>query len=176
MKYRRLAAAWEKFLENSGEGAETKNSELPVKRLAGRIIRRRFRRLLAEGQALGPSSPAGEFHRLRIQGKKLRYTLEFFSALFSQDVLEPAIRQLKQLQDNLGTCNDLAVQAAVLRGYLARLKPGSQRNLEQAAAIGALLASLGAEQHRLREAFAGRFAEFSRPENIELYTRHCRKS
>lgn len=174
-RYRELTTAWQKFLDSGGEGEMTKNSGLPVPQLARRIIARRFRRLLRAGRAIHPSSPDEEYHRLRIQGKKLRYTLEFFSALLPAEELEPAIKELKRLQDNLGAFNDLSVQQRELQAYLAGLRAGSRRSLEQAAAIGGLLASLDQEQRQVRAEFAGRFAEFARPENTELYKKFCRR-
>jgi CHAD domain-containing protein len=174
-KYRDLLAAWQKFLAAGGGSEPSKNSGLPINQLARRIIARRFGRLLDAGKAIHPSSPDQEYHRLRIQGKKLRYTLEFFAALFPEEVLEPAIRQLKNLQDNLGAYNDLAVQQGELREYLRGLRSGSRRNMNQAAAIGGLVTSLGDEQGRLRDEFASRFTVFSRPENTELYRKYCRR-
>lgn len=174
-KYRELLAAWQKFLAAGGGSEATKKSGLPVNQLARRIIGRRFSRLLKAGRAIHPSSPDQEYHRLRIQGKKLRYTLEFFAALFPEEALEPAIRQLKHLQDYLGAYNDLAVQQGELREYLPGLRSGSRRNMKLAAAIGGLVTSLSDEQGRLREEFASRFAEFSRPEFTELYRKYCRR-
>ncbi|MHB8789232.1 MAG: CHAD domain-containing protein [Desulfobulbaceae bacterium] len=174
-KYRELEAAWQKVLADGGGDEATKNSELPVGRLAARIIDHRFRRMLKAGKEIQPTAPDQEYHRLRIQGKKLRYILEFFSSLFPEEALEPAVRQLKRLQDNLGAYNDLVVQQGELRAYLSGLRPGSRRNLQLAAAIGGLLISLRDEQDRVREEFANRFAEFSRPENTVLYRKYCRQ-
>lgn len=174
-KYRELLAAWQQFLAAGGGSEETKNSGLPVSQLARRIIARRFSKLLKAGRAIDSSSPDREYHRLRIQGKKLRYTLEFFAALFPAEALDLAIRQLKHLQDNLGAYNDLAVQQGELREYLRGLRAGSRRNMKLSAAIGGLVTSLRDEQGRLREEFASRFAEFSRPENTELYRKYCRR-
>jgi len=174
-KYRELVAAWQKFLDAGGGAEETKNSGLPVTQLASRIIGRRFHGMRKAGKAINPSSPDQEYHRLRIQGKKLRYTLEFFSALFPEKTLEPAIRQLKQLQDYLGAYNDLAVQQGELREYLSGLRPGSRRNMKLSAAIGGLVTSLGTEQDRMGKEFASRFAEFCRPENTELFSKLSRQ-
>ena len=170
-RYRELITAWQEFLDRGEEGEGPKNSGVPVTWLVCRIIDRRLSRLLKSGRAIHPSSLDDEYHRLRIQGKKLRYILEFFSTLFPEEEMERAIKELKYLQDNLGTFNDLAVQQRELREYLAGLRSGSRRNLEQAAAIGGLLASLAQEQGRVRAEFAGRFAAFSRPESRALYRR-----
>ena len=56
-------------------------------------------------------------HRLRIAGKRLRYTLEFF-----QEVLAPQtadlIREVKKLQDHLGDLQDAVVASELLRDFL----------------------------------------------------------
>lgn len=56
-------------------------------------------------------------HRLRIAGKRLRYTLEFF-----EEVLAPQtgdlIRQMKGLQDHLGDLQDAVVASELMRDFL----------------------------------------------------------
>jgi len=56
-------------------------------------------------------------HRLRIAGKRLRYTLEFF-----EEVLAPQsgdlIEQVKRLQDHLGDLQDAVVASELLRDFL----------------------------------------------------------
>jgi len=56
-------------------------------------------------------------HRLRIAGKRFRYTLEFF-----EEVLAPQtgdlIRQVKKLQDHLGDLQDAVVASELLRDFL----------------------------------------------------------
>lgn len=48
-------------------------------------------------------------HRLRISLKKLRYATEFFAALYGKDETKAYLDSLRQLQDDLGHLNDLAV-------------------------------------------------------------------
>ena len=56
-------------------------------------------------------------HRLRIAGKRFRYTLEFF-----EEVLAPQtgdlIREVKKLQDHLGDLQDAVVASELLRDFL----------------------------------------------------------
>ena len=56
-------------------------------------------------------------HRLRIAGKRLRYTLEFF-----EEVLAPQagdlVKQVKRLQDHLGDLQDAVVASELLRDFL----------------------------------------------------------
>lgn len=172
-RYRKLIADWQEFLTEGGGGEPSKKSGMPVLELAGKIITRRFTEMVRAGEKITPASPEEKYHQLRIQGKKLRYILEFFSALFPEKEGETAIKALKRLQDNLGMFNDLTVQQNALREHLVSLSPGSRRNLRLAAAIGGLLTSLGDEQVRVREEFSAQFAEFSLPANAVLYRKYC---
>ena len=52
--------------------------------------------------AIDDASPAERLHDLRKTGKELRYLLEFFAALFPDEVVKPMVRTLKALQDTLG--------------------------------------------------------------------------
>ena len=90
-------------------------------------------------------------------------------SLFPAGEIKMAIKQLKRLQDNLGTFNDLTVQQDMLRKYLAGLRPGSRTNQELATAIGGLLTNLHHEQQRVRKGFASRFHHFACEENQLLY-------
>ena len=84
--------------------------------------------------------------------------------------MKRAIKQLKRLQDNLGTFNDLSVQQDMLRKYLGGLRPGARKSQELATAIGGLLTNLHHEQQRVRQGFYDRFQQFSCKENRQLYT------
>lgn len=59
----------------------------------------------ADGSSL-PATVADEtLHGLRLDGKRLRYALEFVSHLLAPEAT-PLLEQLKQLQDHLGAIND----------------------------------------------------------------------
>ncbi|MCL2790961.1 MAG: CHAD domain-containing protein [Desulfobulbus sp.] len=148
---------------------------LPIKELASRIILKRFKRVVRTGRLLDAATPDAEVHRLRIQCKKLRYAMEFFASLYPQQELQSLIRQLKKLQDILGSCNDLSVQQEMLRQNLSNLAAGSRRNLDQAAALGGLLQSLLQEQQHLRAHFAEVFAQFGDQETAALFHELFRK-
>jgi CHAD domain-containing protein len=170
---RTILRNWQDYLEQEDEaqsGAQRNSSDLPaIGSIADRIIRKRFERVLGDGQAVGPDSPDAKLHKLRIQGKKLRYGLEFFSSLYPKKEMKQLIRQLKILQNNLGLFNDLSVQQDMLNSYLAGLKPGSGRAKKMSAAIGGLLTNLHHEQQQVRAEFKAVFREFSAQENISLY-------
>ncbi len=167
-RYRQIVTTWDEYLR-SDDPTPSAQGDVPVIDLARRIIRRRFKRIMKDGRAIDDSSPDEHLHRLRIQGKKLRYSLEFFRSLFPEDEVGSVIRQLKRLQNNLGDFNDLSVQQEMLARYLRGLRPGSRRNMELAAAIGGLLTNLFHEQQRVRKRFARTFSRFGSRKNVALF-------
>jgi triphosphatase len=69
-------------------------------------------------------------HRLRIQAKKLRYAVEFFTSLFTSrrqiKRRRSLLQALEQLQDSLGELNDIAVDEQRLTAM--GIRPGSNPN------------------------------------------------
>ncbi len=168
-KYKTILLSWQEVLEKGGAFSLGVKGETPAMELSGRIILRKYREIIRAGGAIGPRSPDEDLHRLRIQCKKLRYVLEFFASLYPDREMRRVIKELKRLQDNLGTFNDLSVQQEMLRDFLGALRPGSRKNQKMAAALGGLLTNLFHEHHRVRQDFSARFLEFAGPENRVLY-------
>lgn len=117
---------------------------------AARLILKRYRRVCKVARALDETTPDEGIHRLRIHCKKLRYLMEFFSSLFPPAEIKGVIRSLKQLQDCLGTFNDLSVQQNFLATLLASAHGGGARAVPLAYAVGALTAMLASLQARER--------------------------
>ena len=168
-KIQAILAAWKRYLQKTADRRPAPKAALAIAELAGRIIMRRYKRVIKDGRALNAGTPAEAVHRLRIQGKKLRYAIEFFSSLFPEKEIQHVVRQLKGLQDILGSFNDLAVQQQVVQDSLASLAPQKPASLATAAALGALLQSLSTEQLALRTHFAETFAQFSGEENTAFF-------
>ena len=66
----------------------------------------------------GHDTPLVRFHRLRIAGKAMRYTFEFFEEVLGPDA-KPLIAATKEMQDHLGDLQDAVVTCNVLRNFLA---------------------------------------------------------
>ena len=77
---------------------------------AAGIIRRAHRRVMPRGGAITDASPGENLHDLRKRCKELRYALEFFASLHDPGAQRQAVRELKELQDVLGTFQDCQVQ------------------------------------------------------------------
>lgn len=160
---------WQEYLESEDDDYQGDNSRKPVSTLANKIISKRFQRILRDGKAIGPDSPDEELHKLRIQGKKMRYALEFFSSLYPQKEMKALIKHFKVLQNNLGDFNDLSVQQEMLKQYLATLRPGTVKSKKMSAAIGGLLTNLYHEHRRVRAQFEETFARFATRKHLKLY-------
>ncbi|PIE58403.1 MAG: hypothetical protein CSA33_03000 [Desulfobulbus propionicus] len=169
-----LLAAWEKELTSEdNESAEC--ADVPILDLAKKVIFSRYKRVLKDGRAITSECEDAKLHKLRIEGKKLRYALEFFRSLFPKEDMETAIKQLKKIQNNLGDFNDLFVQRQMLHRAMAMLKPGSRKNMEMAAALGGLMTALAQDQREVRTAFEETFRDFSHPDTVALYKRLFRE-
>jgi len=53
-------------------------------------------------------------HRLRIQIKKLRYSLEFFRPLYSERDIHTHLQRLAEVQERFGRFNDLATATRLI--------------------------------------------------------------
>jgi CHAD domain-containing protein len=136
------------FVETPEAGAATDSPGLVRDAAAGRIWRA-YERLRAHNE-LVPFADVPALHALRIESKRLRYTLEFFA-----EVLPPSagslIAELTAVQDHLGLLNDAHVSANLTREWLmshaAQLPPDTRR------AAGAYLTASERDMERLRRSF-----------------------
>jgi CHAD domain-containing protein len=168
--YREIIGDWQAYLDGDSD-KPSKHSEQPAYEYSRKIIYRRYDRIMKKGGAISASSPDEALHRLRIQCKKLRYSLEFFSSLYPPKAIARVIKQLKGLQNNLGSFNDLSVQQDMLQRYLATIKPGSKKNLRLGVSIGGLLTALHHEQKEVRKKFVTTFEGFSGAKNSQLFSK-----
>lgn len=108
-----------------------------------------------------------QLHELRLEFKRLRYTLEFFKEVLGPEV-KAVIDDLKKMQDHLGDLNDANVACDLLSDFLERwgvqqagLPIAERRNSEP---VVAYLAAKHAERHRLLLSFDEAWAHFHRSE------------
>ncbi|HEX6447741.1 MAG TPA: CHAD domain-containing protein [Streptosporangiales bacterium] len=121
--------------------------ELAAERIgrAGRAVRRRAR-------ALTPDSPSDALHDLRKRAKELRYLLETFAPPHGKSARK-AIKELKRVQDVLGSYQDAQVQLSAVREYAAGLD-------STPAAVDELAAALGHRQEQARTDLGPRLSAF----------------
>lgn len=126
-------------------------------------IQRAYRRVVKAGRAITTLSPPEALHELRILGKELRYTLELYGSLFDGPAVGAFVKELKQLQDNLGEFQDSEVHAGQLRTFAARLGGPGGPTVPAMFAVGLLAGAFNERQVAARQAFAARFSSFAHP-------------
>jgi CHAD domain-containing protein/adenylate cyclase class IV len=135
------------FLTSPGRGVREVPATEPqhVRDLAPPQIWAAYGRVFAYDGVVG-SADVATLHALRIEGKRLRYSLEFARDAPGPEVA-PLIEGITALQDHLGRLHDADVAAAAAREFVA----GHRRKLrpDQRAAIGAFVESRDAVLRRL---------------------------
>jgi CHAD domain-containing protein len=170
VSYQQLISIWQAFLSAPCPKRPTAPNALsPVKAIADQRIWKLFRRVLNEGRAIEADTPAETIHNLRKTCKKLRYLLEFFRTLYPADDISRPIKQLKKLQDYLGTFQDVHTHQVMLRQFSAAMRYDSAVPTETLLALGVLLAQLEIQQAVLRQAFPEHFEPFSSGGNRERF-------
>jgi CHAD domain-containing protein len=171
-RYRRLAEQWRAFLTEAPAGSLlARNAERPAREVASERIWEVYRRMVKRGCAIGSDTSAAALHDIRIRGKKLRYLLEFFRSLYSEEAIARLVAELKRLQDNLGDFNDYRVQRQSLERFAAEMAEEGSAPVRTQLAMGRLLALLEAGQAAERSRFAKRFHRFASPENRKTFAR-----
>lgn len=158
---RRLLAEWTAFLAEPAVAGEPPPDALrPVAQVVAARVRAVHRRILKRGRGVGRDSPPRALHRVRIQGKKLRYLIDCFRSLWERDAVDALLGDLKRLQDVLGEFNDLEVQREALARAAAELHAAGGAPLDTLLAVGAAIERLGRRSRKVRRRFAERFDRF----------------
>jgi CHAD domain-containing protein len=149
--YRDFVDDYLDFVETNGSGeAATRPGEPVLVRdtAAGRLWQA-YEHVRAHGAALEWADvPA--LHALRIEGKRLRYTLEFFREVLPPQA-EGLIERVTAMQDHLGLLNDADVAARLARDWLTARGPRLTEASRQA--VVQFLDSREAQVRRLRRSF-----------------------
>jgi len=167
--YRKFIAEWEAFLNRKKSFGKAANSETPALEIASKFIRGRLKKILLSGKAISSTTPDCELHALRIECKKLRYLMEFFSSLFPEEEIETLTSQMKKLQDNLGSFNDLRIQQETLELSITKISPENPELRLLTAAIGGLVTHIYNEKLKVRADFDEAFKRFADRKNLALF-------
>lgn len=144
-RYRELIAGWSALLAGDGVGPR---GGAPIQAVVTPRIRKLARRLVREVGRIDAQAPDEALHEVRKRAKKLRYLVELFAPLYPGDRAGAGVRALKALQAELGAVQDLAVQAARLRGAPEAGAVVERLERRKAALRAALLAQPHAERLR----------------------------
>jgi triphosphatase len=127
----------------------------PSRAVAPDLIEQRFSRFRKRGNRIGPGSPADDYHAVRIQAKRLRYTLEFLADLYPGGA-KPLVRRLTALQDVLGLHQDADVAIERLRALAA--ERGDDLGPATIFAMGEIAERYRNEMFALRRQFPAAYA------------------
>lgn len=165
--YRQFVENFGSFLETPGEGVRKLDAMAPqvTRHVAPTQIYARLGAVRAYA-ALFDSVSLEQLHGLRIQFKRLRYTLEYFREILAPEAKE-VINEIKTIQDHLGDLNDANVACQILNDFLSgwearqlHLPLGSRQSSEP---VVHYLAARHAERHRLLVEFPTAWERFNRP-------------
>ncbi len=168
--YEQFKRAFNVFVQTPGSGVDKQVTDTPmpslVREIAPVLIYTRLGVVRAYDAILNNASIA-QLHALRIEFKKLRYTVEYFREVLGPDS-KGVIDEIKGLQDHLGDLNDADVACRILNDFLENWEANQldlplqeRQNTEP---IVAYMAYRHSERHRLMVTFPEAWAYFSRPE------------
>lgn len=162
--YRAAIEVMERFFAEAAALPETEVSRNPIGSLVAKRIYKSYKRIVKIERSLGSDTPDEAVHQVRIQCKKLRYLIEFFSELLPAEETEHIEKQLRRLQTSLGLFNDYSVQQRALLNYWEhkRTEPGNHEAL--GLSLGGLVALLNQGQQTERDRFHKALDEFCAPQ------------
>jgi CHAD domain-containing protein len=118
--YSRFVAAFDRFCRAPGLDVHARyagDTPPQVRHVLPVEIFSHFTNMRAYESVIDAATPLPILHRLRIEGKRLRYALEFIAHLLDPQITPSLVQELKTLQDRLGDINDAAVMGDRLRRF-----------------------------------------------------------
>ncbi len=128
--YQEFVRDFRQFVDTPGMGSLKLDGPTPVqvRHVAPHQIYARYEEVRAYEPFL-EDAPIPTLHALRITGKRLRYTLEFFREVLGE-AIDEVIQTVVALQDHLGALHDADVARLLLEEYLTKLR-GSAHDREE---------------------------------------------
>ena len=144
----------------AGPAAEMRERHggLSIRRCAEQFVRPALVKLLDHGDAIDADAPARQLHKLRIEAKRFRYLLDFFSTVQADEWLA-VTDAVKKLQDVLGEHQDAVTAKAQLANYTATLSSGADAS-DQLAAAAHLMHDAVERIDTSRQQFTAAWSEF----------------
>ncbi len=118
--------------------------------------------MLRRGSRITDASPAEDLHDLRKRAKELRYLLETFTPMLDPADARGAVKELKALQDVLGTFQDSEAQREAIYALATDMMARDGASARTILAMGEIAARLQEDQDASRAQFAAMFERFAR--------------
>jgi len=141
--------------------------EMPVEFHAAAQLTQRRKKIRRRGAHIGDLS-AVQLHRLRIQAKKTRYAVEFFSSLYQGKKAgkrcKKVLSSLMALQDSLGRFNDIVTRKALFENIIAypEHRLSEEQNRHRVFAAGLIMGHEQAQIHQLLDRARKAHSRFDR--------------
>ncbi|MBN1963278.1 MAG: CHAD domain-containing protein [Anaerolineae bacterium] len=169
-EFEQFVTTFEAFLTTPGAGAKPIDRAQPspyqVRHIVPRFVYTRYEAVRAYEPILDQAS-IETLHALRIDFKRLRYTLEFFAEVLGPEGIT-VIEDVKALQDHLGDLNDAEVAGHFLREFVTHYEESQTgvllRERRSIEGVVQYLAHQYAAKHRLVTTFPQAWAYFNRDE------------
>ncbi|NTU91575.1 MAG: CHAD domain-containing protein [Chlorobiaceae bacterium] len=169
-EYRTFMNGFQAFISETAlpDQEQAPDSGLSTRNVAAKSIRKAWKKVIIRGRKIDTEAADADLHELRIDCKKLRYLLEFFSSILPRRETTRLVGHLKTLQDNLGEFVDLSVQITFILERIVAMVPNGE-NTRLAASLGALVAVLDRLKEMARDQFAETFRKFDDQQIRELF-------
>ena len=138
----------------------------PVREVAPLIITEKFDAVIEQGHNVLANPKLKQFHRLRIQMKKLRYAIEFMAPAYD-GALDPFIERTVEIQDCLGELQDTVFTAEFIEDLLDDWK-GKLVDPDLVFILGEIYQLQAEIEGDRREKFGKIWERFSSEETISL--------
>lgn len=142
-------------------------ADLSVGPLVFRCIYKRYRKIHRIAGDIKTETPDEMLHQLRIECKKLRYLMEFFSELIPVEDGSAVQKMLRRLQGRLGDFNDASVQQKSLLQYWEQKNAGPAGAL----GLGGLVSILYYRQQQMRTGISQALEEFCSGSTAAIFKR-----
>jgi CHAD domain-containing protein len=165
-KYQRFVRDFGQFLLTEGAGALPVPADKPlphrVCQLVPTLIYDRYQ-VVRGYETVIEGAPIETLHALRIDCKRLRYSLEFFREVLGPEA-EDVIKEVVTIQDHLGNLHDADVACGLLVGFLDEWARAEQRERINVSGVTSYLVAKQNELRELIESFPEAWQHFNRPE------------
>ncbi|MEO0420923.1 MAG: CHAD domain-containing protein [Pseudomonadota bacterium] len=150
VRFERLVSSLKEFVASPApRRTPLEHAMAPIDGYARARLRRRFRKLRKAAVGAGDGQDAQVLHDARIVAKRCRYLLDAFATLLPKDRVRALRRELKALQDQLGTHHDCYVHEQALITLSERMRLQDALTPAVASAIEQLRVGLQAKQRDL---------------------------
>jgi len=151
-RYSRFVEEMLEFTGTPGAGAARKSAKISVAEMAPDALRQAVERVLAAGAEAVDGDDATAWHALRIEARRLRYSVEAFGDVLAEKPVKELLRRVTRVQDHLGAMNDAAVAIEEASLWLAETDAEADQSAS-AALIASYISGREAEIAALRKSF-----------------------